>query len=256
MLWLKKNWLWLAVNIIAIVLLVSMLNNFSFDFSDGIVPTVTIEQSSFDGPDRLPDDTVQASSAVDTVDSGVQDTSAETTFAREPRSALSGLIHVSGEWAIRWLVLSLSCTPLFILFNWRQMLSVKKVTGLYAFTFATLHFLFFAADRGWNLLATFDEFNFVMGLISVLIMVPLALTSTEWSMKQMGRGWKLLHRAAYAAGIFAVLHLAFLGEGSAVLYAVLLAAGFALRIPKVRKSIANWRAHRKQRQLKPLVAKS
>ena len=54
MLWLKKNWLWLAVNIIAIVLLVSTLNNFSFDFSDGIVPTVTIEQSSFDGPDRLP----------------------------------------------------------------------------------------------------------------------------------------------------------------------------------------------------------
>ncbi|MCB0163583.1 MAG: hypothetical protein KDI79_05105, partial [Anaerolineae bacterium] len=86
MLWLKKNWLWLVVNVIAVVILVSMLNSFSFDFSDGIVPTVTIEQSSFDGPDRIPDDAVQAFSAVDTADNGVQDASAENTFAREPRS--------------------------------------------------------------------------------------------------------------------------------------------------------------------------
>lgn len=256
--WFKKNWLWLVVNIIAVVPLVIMLNSFSFDFSNGLVPTVTIEQAAAP-PERIADtDSSALTDSQDiTTDTEVGVESEEAvdgaTFAPRQHSALSGLIHVSGEWAMRMLVLSLSCTPLYILFNWRQVLSLKKATGLYAFMYATLHFLFFAAERGW--LAMFDEFNFVMGLLSVLIMLPLAVTSTEWAMKRMGKNWKLLHRAAYAAGVFAVLHVALLGEGSAILYVVLLTIGFALRIPKVRKAISNWWSSHKRHTLKPLAAK-
>ncbi|MCB0213268.1 MAG: ferric reductase-like transmembrane domain-containing protein [Anaerolineae bacterium] len=255
--WFKKNWLWLVVNIIAVVPLVIMLNSFSFDFSNGIVPTVTIEQSAAPPENVSSGDSLAVTDSQDvSTDTQVQDSqevSDGATFEPRPHSALSGLIHVSGEWAMRLLVLSLSCTPLYILFNWRQVLSLKKATGLYAFMYATLHFLFFAAERGW--LAMFNEFNFVMGLISVLIMLPLALTSTEWAMKRMSKNWKLLHRAAYAAGVFAVLHVALLGEGSAILYVVLLTIGFALRIPKVRKAISNWWSSHKRHPLNPLAAK-
>lgn len=151
------------------------------------------------------------------------------------------LTHITGEWAMRWLVVSLCCTPLYILFNWRTVLSIKKVTGLYAFGYALLHLLVFVLDEGW--LATFGEVNLVMGLLSILIMLPLALTSNHWSMQHLGKGWKLLHRAVYAAGVFAVLHVALLGEGSAMLYALILILGFVIRIPPIRRTITHFRQH-------------
>jgi sulfoxide reductase heme-binding subunit YedZ len=199
--WFKQNWLWLIINIIAIVSLIGVFSVFNLEFSADGTPTISIEQPSF--PDReLEGATIEQPAAPD--------------GERGEHSALSFPIHTSGEWAIRWLVLSLTCTPLYILFGWRSFLTVKKAAGLYAFTHAGLHLLFFVADRGW--LAVFDEFNFIVGLLSLLIMVPLALTSNEWSMKFMGKSWKLMHRAAYAAGVLAVLHVIFLGKGSWLLY--------------------------------------
>ncbi len=223
--WLRKYWLWLVVNIIVLLPLIGVLSSFNLDFSDGLIPSVTVEQPDFPARPEFEQDTME-----------------NPDFeGREPKehSALSFPIKTTGEWAIRWLVLSLTCTPLYILFGWSRVLTVKKVLGLYAFAYALLHTVFFLADRGF--LAVFDEFNFVMGLLSLLIMVPLAITSNRWSMKSMGKGWKVLHRAVYAAGIFAVLHLAFLGEGSCLLYAVILALGFAIRIPQVRKTITGFR---------------
>ena len=222
--WLKKYWLWLVVNIIVLLPLIALFSSFNLDFSDGLIPAVTIEQPDFPRPD---------------IEQGAVEPGEFEGGEREERSALWFPIHTTGEWAIRWLVLSLTCTPLFILFGWSRVLTVKKLLGLYAFAYALLHTLFFIADEGW--LALFDEFNFIMGLISLLIMIPLALTSNHWSMKSLGKPWKILHRAAYAAGIFAVLHLAFLGEGSAVLYGLILAIGFAVRIPQVRKTITGFR---------------
>lgn len=147
--------------------------------------------------------------------------------------------HISGEWAMRWLVISLCCTPLYILLGWRNVFTVKKVTGLYAFGYAILHLLVFAVDEGW--LAIFGETNFVLGLLGLLVMFPLALTSNRWSMKKMGKGWKWLHRGAYAAGVLAVLHVALLGEGAAVLYTLILVAGFMIRIPAIRRTITQFR---------------
>jgi sulfoxide reductase heme-binding subunit YedZ len=219
--WIKQNWLWLVVNLLAILSLISIFSMFNVEFNGLALPTISLNEMA-PPPDR-PD------------------------FDGYELSALGLLIHTTGESAIRWLVLSLSCTPLFILFGWRKMLTIKKATGLYAFLFAVLHTLFFVADEGW--LAVFDEFNFVMGLLSVLVMLPLALTSTDGFMKRLGKGWKLLHRGAYAAGVFAVLHLAFLGEGSALLYTAILLIGFAVRVPHLRRAITGFRHHRQKRRL-------
>ena len=114
--------------------------------------------------------------------------------------------------------------------------------GLYAFLFAVLHLAFFFADRGLMLL--FDEFNFIMGLIAVAIMLPLAITSNKWSMRKLKKNWKVLHRATYAAGAFAVLHLIFLERADWEIYAVLLIAGFIIRIPHVKSVIMHFRSER------------
>ena len=220
--WLRTYWLWFIINIIAILPLIGLLNSFQVDFSNGGVPDITITQPVFPEREEI---------------GGGENIAAPV----EPRehTPSSFMVHVTGEWAIRWLVLCLSCTPLYILFGWRSWLSVKKALGLYAFMYGILHLLFFAAAEGW--LAVFSEFNFVMGLLALLIMLPLALTSNRWSMQSLGKGWKLLHRAVYAAGIFAVLHLAFLGEGSAILYAVIIGIGLAIRVPQVRIWITHFR---------------
>jgi hypothetical protein len=171
--WFKENWLWLAVNIIAISLLVGILNSFTVDFSGAGAPAISVEQPALPEPEFIRDE-----GQIDPENSG-----------RAPleHSPLMFLVKETGEWAIRWLVLALSCTPLYILFGWRKLLTVKKALGLYAFLFALLHLLFFVADQGW--LAVFDEFNFILGLMSLLIMLPLALTSTQWSMRAMGKSW-------------------------------------------------------------------
>lgn len=222
--WLKNNWLWLAVNAIAVLLLLGILSSFSLEFTAEGAPTVTIEQPTL--PDR------EFPPVGD-------DLPVEAAPERGVHSPLDFLVHTTGEWAIRFLVFSLSCTPLYILFHWRKALTVKKALGLYAILFSGLHLLFFLADRGW--LALFDEFNFILGLISLVVMVPLALTSNQWSMKALGKAWKLLHRAAYAAGIFALLHLVLLGEGSAIIYGVILMIGFMVRVPQVRKAVTGFR---------------
>ena len=220
--WLKQNRLWIGVNLLAVLSLISIFNAFSVDFNGLGLPAISLNDMS--PPDR-PD------------------------LDGRDFSTWGFLIHTTGESAIRWLVVSLTCTPLYILFGWRNVLTIKKATGLDAFLFAVLHTLFFVADKGW--LSVFDEFNFVMGLLSVLVMLPLALTSTDGFMKRMGKSWKWLHRGAYAAGVFAVLHLAFLGEGSAVLYSALLLTGFVVRIPQVRKAITGFRRNRQKQRLAP-----
>ncbi len=217
MTWLKRNWLWVLVNMIAIQTLIIILGDFSIDFSSGSWPAISIKEI-------VP---------------------REGFVMHHEHSPLERFVHTTGESAIQWLIFSLCCTPIFILTGWGSVSRLKKLMGLYAFLFAFLHLGFFLADRGLTLL--FDEFNFILGLIAVAIMLPLAITSNKWSMRKLKKNWKFLHRTAYAAGTFAVLHLVFLERADWQIYAVLLIAGFIIRIPQFKNAIINFR----YRQLSP-----
>jgi sulfoxide reductase heme-binding subunit YedZ len=230
--WFKQNWVWVVVNIIAILPLMILLNSFSLEFTESGTPTITVQNT-------LPEPRFANTRA------DVGEVSLADMPEREPLSTWHFLVKETGEWAIRFLVFSLLCTPLYILFGWRKVLPLRKALGLYAFMYAILHFIFFVLDRGW--LATFGEFNFILGLLAVLIMIPLAVTSNQWSIRTMGKNWKYLHRLAYVAAGCAVLHIVILGEGSALLYGGLLTIGFVLRIPAIRKAITRRRAHPRQR---------
>ncbi len=157
----------------------------------------------------------------------------------------------TGRTAIILLLASLACTPLNILFGWRPVLALRKSLGLWAAAYAGLHLLnFVGLDYAFNLGqimqdAVLDKPYILAGLASLLLLIPLALTSTRGAMRRLGKNWKRLHRLAYAAGVLAVLH--FLWQAKAaerwepLIYAVVLGALLAVRIPPLRQLLVRWR---------------
>lgn len=150
----------------------------------------------------------------------------------------------TGKAAIIILLLSLACTPVASILGWRLAATVRKSLGLWAFAYAGLHFLvFIGLDYGFNIGFILQDdllqkrYIFV-GLLALLAMLPLAITSTKGWMRRLGKGWKKLHRLAYAAGVLAVLHFLWLAKGGRMepfLYAAALALLLIVRIPAVRK---------------------
>jgi sulfoxide reductase heme-binding subunit YedZ len=157
----------------------------------------------------------------------------------------------TGRTAIILLVASLACTPLNILSGWRQVLTLRKSLGLWAFAYALLHLLnFVGLDYAFNVAQIFQDAilskpYILAGLLSLLILLPLAATSTRGAMRRLGRNWKRLHRLAYAAGVLAVLH--FLWQAKAaerwepLVYAAVLALLLLVRVPSIRQAIVRFR---------------
>jgi sulfoxide reductase heme-binding subunit YedZ len=159
-----------------------------------------------------------------------------------PGEALTGArmaVKVTGEWAIRWLVVVLSLTPFTILTGIKSRLYVRQAAGIAAFVYSFLHLLFFWMDKGW--LETFREVNFILGLIATLVMVVLAMTSSRKAIRMLRRNWKRMHSLAYAAGILAVLHVVLLKHGDWMPYLVILSVGFILRVNFVKERFLSLR---------------
>lgn len=157
----------------------------------------------------------------------------------------------TGRAAIILLMASLACTSLNILFGWRQVLTLRKSLGLWAFFYALLHLLnFVGLDYAFNLGQIFQDAilskpYIVAGLACLVILVPLAFTSTRGWMRRMGHNWKRLHRLAYAAGVLAVLHFLWQAKAAERWEPLLYAAGLGLllfvRIPSVRHRLVQIR---------------
>jgi methionine sulfoxide reductase heme-binding subunit len=117
-----------------------------------------------------------------------------------------------GYWALFFLVLSLVCTPLQILFGWTRPLIVRKALGLLAFFYACLHLgtyvvldQFFAWEEIWRDIARRKFIT--VGFAAFLLLVPLAVTSTSRMVKRLGfPRWKRLHRLVYLAAALGVVH--------------------------------------------------
>jgi sulfoxide reductase heme-binding subunit YedZ len=141
---------------------------------------------------------------------------------------------------------SLSCTPLKIAFSWNWPLRVRRTLGLCAFFSVLLHFLvYLVLDQDLALGAVLRDLlkrPFIgLGFAALLLLVPLALTSTKRSVSRLGfRRWQLLHRLAYLIGILAVLHFYLrvkADHAQPILYGLILTLGFVLRFAeKLKKS--------------------
>lgn len=157
----------------------------------------------------------------------------------------------TGGPAIVLLMLSIACTPLNIVFGWKWAAALRKPLGLYAFLYVCLHLLtFLLLDYGlrWDLIlqAASEKRYVLVGFTAFLLLVPLALTSTKWAMKQLGKNWKRLHMLVYLIVPLAVFHLLWLSKDprKALVFGVIVAVLLLLRLPSVRRGITNLRRPR------------
>ena len=162
----------------------------------------------------------------------------------------------TGRHAITLLVLSLAFTPLNTLFKWTELIKRRRALGLYAFMYATIHVLIFLhLDYGlaWSLIVQtiFEKPFIIVGVISFLLLIPLAWTSFDIWKKRLGKKWKRLHQMVYLIAPLVVLHYAWSKKGDffalqgeivrPLIYGLIVVLFLILRIPQVRKFVASLR---------------
>ena len=116
----------------------------------------------------------------------------------------------TGDWTIRFLLITLTVTPLAKLTKWR-ILTYRRAVGLYAFLYGLLHFVnYMVLDYffDWALILEdiFKRPAITFGMLAFTLLIPLAVTSFKFMMRKLGKNWQKLHRAIYVITIFAVIH--------------------------------------------------
>lgn len=156
---------------------------------------------------------------------------------------VKALEHDLGLWALRFLVAGLAVSPLRF-FAGINLLRYRRALGLLAFFYALLHVSVYVwLDQRLGLAAIWNDVlrrpYITVGLVSFLILIPLAATSNAWSIRRLGPAWQRLHRWVYVAAVAAALHFALLVKSltlEPLIYAGLVTALVALRwVPRPRR---------------------
>ena len=121
------------------------------------------------------------------------------------------LLHELGEWALRLLVATLAITPLRWIFGQPWLIALRRMLGLFAFTYVLLHFLvWLVLDQGlyWGgILADIAKRPFItIGFAAFVLLIPLAVTSTNKMMRRLGKNWQKLHKLIYVIVPLGVWH--------------------------------------------------
>ncbi|WP_139955997.1 ferric reductase-like transmembrane domain-containing protein [Flavicella sediminum] len=201
----KKNYGWILVSILASLPLLVLFKMLQVDFFNGFSVSL-IEGSGAEG-----------------------------------KTTLEMLYHVSGEFAIRWMTAVLTCTPFFILFGVSN-LYVRQAMGIATAIWSFIHFIIFIAAEGF--LETFTQVNYIAGFIAVLLLIPLFFTSNRKSMRYLKDKWKKLQSLVYIIIFLSLLHIVLL-EKTWLIYAIVVGLGLVLRIPVVKSYFIKRRKKRK-----------
>jgi sulfoxide reductase heme-binding subunit YedZ len=167
---------------------------------------------------------------------------------------IDALTDTTGIWALRFVLLSLAITPLRRLTGWNPLIRFRRMLGLFAFFYASLHFTtWIGLDQGllwplilpdlapdggvtWALIAAdiTKRPYITVGFTGFVLMIPLAITSTAgWIRRLGGRWWNRLHRLVYVTGVCGVVHFLWLVKvvsAEQIAYAVILAVLLGLRL--------------------------
>ncbi len=151
------------------------------------------------------------------------------------------IIRYLGDWALRFLLLALAVTPVRLVTGWNEVARLRRMLGLFAFTYVVLHLLAYTGlDQGFDLVGLWNDvmkrIYITVGMAAFVMLAPLAATSTDAMIRKLGGArWRLLHRLAYPAGVLAVIHYFLMikaGYQQPAIYAVILAALLAVRVVK------------------------
>ena len=121
------------------------------------------------------------------------------------------LIHRCGKWGLKFLLITLAVTPLRWLTGAGWLLRFRRMLGLFAFFYVSLHFLAYAGlDQRFDLSVILEDIAerpyITIGFAALVLLLPLALTSTNGMMRRLGPRWKKLHRLVYPIAILGVWH--------------------------------------------------
>lgn len=142
-------------------------------------------------------------------------------------NALETLQNTTGHWALVFLIISMCITPFrrFVSFlsswvharygkrlsDWNWFIRMRRMIGVYCFAYALAHGLVYLAfdlvfDWSWAIQDIQEKPYILVGMATLLLLTPLAVTSTNWMMKRLGKNWKRLHQLIYVIAVMAILH--------------------------------------------------
>ena len=156
--------------------------------------------------------------------------------------------HATGDWTLRFLIFTLSITPLRRLLNLPDLIRFRRMLGLFAFFYVCLHFLtYIGLDQSFDLRAMWKDVvkrrYITVGFTAFVLLIPLAITSTAgWVRRLGGRRWQQLHRAIYVSAVCGVIHYYWLVKSDVrkpLFYGALVAVLLAWRL-------GNWFLRRKR----------
>jgi len=154
------------------------------------------------------------------------------------------LNRYTGDWTLRFLLITLAVTPLRKLSGWHVLIRLRRMLGLFAFFYACLHFL------SWIWLDQFFDFDAILkdvakrpfitlGFTCFVLLIPLAVTSTNAMVRRLGaRRWQLLHRLVYVIAVGGVIHFLWLVKSDItqpLIYGALLALLLGYRLWGLRR---------------------
>ncbi|MDH3561792.1 MAG: protein-methionine-sulfoxide reductase heme-binding subunit MsrQ [Gammaproteobacteria bacterium] len=162
------------------------------------------------------------------------------------------LNRYTGDWVLRFLMITLAVTPLRKLTGWNGLLRYRRMLGLFAFFYVCLHFLSYAwLDQNFVLTDIIKDVikrpYITVGFASFLMLIPLAVTSTNAMVRRLGaKRWQTLHRLVYAIGIGGVVHFLWLVKSDireplvyAIILTLLLGYRFWTRVHSSQNTVAS-----------------
>ena len=117
----------------------------------------------------------------------------------------------TGTWVLVLLCITLAMTPLRLLTGSSLPIKCRRMLGLFCFFYASIHFVIWLwLDQSFDLVAMWKDVVkrpfITMGFLSFVLLIPLALTSTHWAQRKLGRRWALLHKLVYVIAVTVILH--------------------------------------------------
>lgn len=121
------------------------------------------------------------------------------------------LTHATGEWSLRFLLITLSITPLRRFLNMNWLIKLRRMLGLYAFFYAVLHFITYIwLDQYFDIreiLLDIPKRPFItIGFVAFVLLIPLAVTSTNAMQKRLKKKWSTLHKLIYIIPVLVIIH--------------------------------------------------
>jgi methionine sulfoxide reductase heme-binding subunit len=121
------------------------------------------------------------------------------------------ITHSTGDWTLTFLLVTLSITPLRKLTRQYWLISFRRMFGLFAFFYGSLHLTTYVwLDKFFDvheMLHDIAKRRFITaGMTAFALMIPLALTSTKWSIRKLGKRWQMVHRLIYFSAAAGVIH--------------------------------------------------